>query len=59
MMNFAKRSGLSYAAIRKLAMGGKLPHVKVGNRYMIHIEKVLPPYQNSLIERVVHNEWII
>ena len=41
MMNFAKRSGLSYAAIRKLAMGGKLPHVKVGNRYMIHIEKGL------------------
>lgn len=41
MTNFAKRAGLSYAAVRMLAKTDQLPHIKVGNRYMIHVEKGL------------------
>ena len=41
MQKFSERTGLSYSAIRKLALTNQLSHVKVGNRYMIHIEKGL------------------
>lgn len=41
IQKFSERTGLSYSAIRKLALTKQLPHVKVGNRYMIHIEKGL------------------
>ena len=51
MQKFSERTGLSYMAIRKLAMTNQLPHVMVGNRYMIHIEKGLAVLA-SLAERV-------
>lgn len=51
MTKFSERTGLSYSAIRKLALTNQLPHVMVGNRYMIHIEKGLAVLA-SLAERV-------
>lgn len=39
--NFAKRTRLSASAIRKMVKTNQLPHVMIGNRPMIHIEKGL------------------
>lgn len=41
MQSFAKRTGLSYSAIRNMALRSQLPYVMVGNRYMIHVEKAM------------------
>lgn len=41
MEKFHQRTGLSYASIRKMAMTNQLPHVKVGNRYMINVEQAI------------------
>lgn len=41
MQKFSQRTGLSYWAIRKLAMNDLLPYVKVGNRFMINVELAL------------------
>lgn len=51
MQKFSDRTGLSYSAIRKLVLTNVLPHVMVGNRYMIHIEKGLAVL-GSLAEKV-------
>ena len=51
MQKFSEQTGLSYSAIRKLALTNQLPYVMVGNRHMIHIEKGLAVLA-SLAERV-------
>lgn len=49
--NFAKRTKLSASAIRKMVKSNQLPHVMVGNRPMIHVEKGLAVLE-SLAEKV-------
>lgn len=46
---FAKRTGFSYYAIRKLCLDGKLPYVAIGRRKMIPIEIALETLNRMLI----------
>lgn len=38
---FSERTGLSYYAVRLMCINGKLPHVCVGSKRMIHVEPAL------------------
>ena len=39
---------LSYNAFRKIVLKGNIPALKVGNRYLLNVDAILPALQQAL-----------
>lgn len=46
---FAERTGLTYSAVRKLCLQGKLPFVPIGRRKMIYIGPALEALEKMTV----------
>lgn len=43
----SKQTGVSYDAIRKLCLNGKIVHIRAGNKYLINFGKFVEFLNNS------------
>lgn len=45
---------LSYNAFRKIVLKGNIPALKIGNRYLLNVDAILPALQQALYVRVIN-----